>query len=95
MKTVSIATATVALFHSHDSLKHWSEAVCAAKVRLYRARTAEWLAKSIAKDAELIGVNAKVIESLPVELQAEASPAPAPAPAKGRRKVVSAKGRKK
>lgn len=68
---LTLALNTVASF---PTLAHWSEEIVKAKVRLYRARSEKWLVASIAKDAELIGSNAAVIDSLPSELRDAARP---------------------
>ena len=68
---LTLALNTVA---STPALAHWSEEVVKAKVRLYRARSEKWLIASIQKDAELIGSNEAVIESLPENLRDAARP---------------------
>jgi len=73
----------VSLFHAFPALSRWSEATCKAKVKSYRARNAEWLKKSIARDAEILSAGAthplfeKVLELVPVSERAPAKKAPA------------------
>ena len=63
-----------AIIASTPALAHWSDEIIAAKVRLYRSRSEQWLRASIEKDASLIASNPIVVDSLPEHLREAARP---------------------